>query len=72
MIKSYFEDPVVVPGDEQKYIVKSYEETTNTNIAVTYNNRYTMNEDIKKLMFDFFFLWFQFQKCTLEQKTLEE
>jgi len=50
VLKTNFEE-TGMGSDEQKYIVKSYESTTNSNIAVTYNNRFTMSEDLKKLLY---------------------
>ncbi len=54
MIKATFDESAAAPGDEQRYIIKTYEETTNSNLAVTYNNRYLMIEDVKKLMYPSF------------------
>ena len=52
MMKAYFDEPIAVPGDDQRYIVKTYESTTNSNLAVTYNNRYVMLDEVRKLMYE--------------------
>lgn len=51
MIKGFFEDSSSsATSEEQKYIAKTYEPISNTNISITYNNKYIMMDDMKNWM----------------------
>ena len=45
VIKSYYEEN---SGEDQRYILKTYENLTDTNLSVTFSSKYAMLDELKK------------------------